>query len=196
MHLLKNRVLAVAAGAAVVVGGADLTAYAAAGHGLLAGHHAGTAVAAKHSPGVHAYEYVIPKHTKAPFRFQAKDLPKGRYSVALSIATRVTVGSGSTEAPFCSVGVKHNPFAVFSYGVFEEINSTSSSDVAINTGSGLINLKHEGAAKITCFGADRTYSNHHSTNLVVFTPLSKVTVGHTRRLHVMASKLGTARLGR
>jgi len=38
MHALKHRVLPVLVGAAVVVGGADLTAYAANGHPLLLGH--------------------------------------------------------------------------------------------------------------------------------------------------------------
>jgi hypothetical protein len=187
MNLLKNRALAVGIGAAIIVTGANLTANAAGGHGLFGGHHA--AGAAHHSSGaVHVYKYVIPKHTQVPFSFQAKDLPKGRYAVTLSIATATSFTGSPLASPFCSVSVAHNPNAVFSYGIFS--NDPTSFDVAINTGSGLAKVAKDGGASVACFGADRTYSNGHSTNLVTFTPISRLTVGKVHRL-VLPSKVAS-----
>lgn len=195
MHPLKNRALAVVAGAVVVVGGADLTAYAAGGHGLFAAHQAGGTPTAAHLPGAHAYEYVIPRHTKVPFEFQAKDLPQGRYSVALSIATRVTDKAPDfTASPFCYVAGGGTTYAVVSYGVLDVADSSGGTEIAINTGSGLVKVGRTGGARITCVNANGTFNSRHSKNVVVFTPLSKVTVGKTHRLAV-ASKAAPAGFG-
>lgn len=54
MHALKNKILPVAVGAAVVVGAANVGAYAADGHPLLLGHannESSTATVANHGPG-------------------------------------------------------------------------------------------------------------------------------------------------
>jgi uncharacterized protein (DUF3084 family) len=197
MDLLANRAVAVAVGATVIVTGANLTAYAAGGHGFFSGHHQAARTAqAKKSHGAHVYEYVIPKHTPAPFEFQAKDLPKGRYAVTLSIATATSVTGSTLASPFCSVAVAHHPYAVFSYGVFSNNVGSSGFDVAINTGSGVAKVAKDGGASVTCILADRTYTNHHSTNLVTFTPISKLTMGKVRALVVPAKVASGTHFGR
>ena len=48
-------------------------------------YQAGGTPTAAHSPGAHAYEYVIPRHTKVPFEFQAKDLPHFEPDIQVSL---------------------------------------------------------------------------------------------------------------
>lgn len=68
MFTLKNRVLPVAVGAAVLVGAANLTAYAANGHALLLGHdnnESHTATVVNHGPG--AALSVVTRDDTPPF---------------------------------------------------------------------------------------------------------------------------------
>lgn len=185
MHLLNNRVIAVGLGAVVLVAGADLTAYATTGHSILGHGHGAAGASAKpaHKPGAHVYEYVVPKHTPVPFEFRAKGLPKGHYTVDLSISTEVDTSGSSIEAPFCGVSTKASPFAVFSFGVLDvQGTTTSSTETAINTASGLVNVASDGGAFFSCTDALHTHNNTHSQNMVVFTPVAKVTRGKLGRV--------------
>ena len=210
MLTLKSKVLPVVVGAAVIVGGANLTAYAANGHAFLLGSHnhaSKTTSLAKSGKGpalslhtskksppfavnsskkvkhlnaatvggldgkvlAHAYRYVIPPSTALPLDLRLNNLPKGRYAVSLNIATS---GTGTPYTPFCGVSDSVTEFAVFSYGV-------SSGTVAINTGNGIATVTKSGDAHVQCdgTGGTDTYNTGGSKNVVILTPLAKVTDG-------------------
>jgi hypothetical protein len=207
---LTGRVLPVVIGAAVVVGAANLTAYAANGHPFLLGgsnseSRTATLTNTGHGPAVafktsksappfsvtshkvvknlnaakvdgldasvigRAYKFVIPSDTAMPFFFQLKGVPKGQYAASLNVGSVAAVGP---ITPFCSLADSTSEFAVVSYGVSP---GSSTDDIAINSASGLVKLARKGEVGIECEGADTTYDTGGSKNIVVLTPLAKVT---------------------
>lgn len=180
-HILKNRVLPVMAGAAIVVGGLNVASYAGNGQHSAATHkpeahgtgfgHAGASAQSlkprkKHPIG--AYTFAVPKNTTLPFEFQLKKLPKGRYAASLDIATTSAAGP---VVPFCSVADSTSPFSVVSYGQDE---GDSTDDLAINSASGIVKLTKKGELALGCQDADQTYNEAGSKNVLVLTPLHKV----------------------
>jgi hypothetical protein len=183
MHqILKNRVLPVMAGAAIVVGGMNVASYAGNGHHSAAAHritaHAtgfGHSAAGPQSlkPKKHpvgAYTFAVPKNTTLPFNFKLKFMPKGRYAASLNIAT-TTATATPPVVPFCSVEDSHSPYAVFSYG--QDFGDTIN-DIAINSASGIIKVAKKGQVGLECSGADETYNTGGSKNVLVLTPLHNV----------------------
>jgi hypothetical protein len=229
MHqILKNRVLPVMAGAAIVVGGLNVASYAADGHPLLLGGNnseshtaslkntgSGPALSvttSKKAPPFsvnshkvvknlnagavdgldakvlgRAYKFAIPKNTPVPFAFQLKGLPKGQYALSLNIATAAATGP---LVPFCNVADSTSQFSVVSYG--QDIGDTTS-DIAINSASGIVKLAKKGQVAVFCDGADTTYNEGGSKNVVVLTPLAKVT---TTKGTALAPPAPKSRFGR
>ncbi len=175
MHALKNNVVAVMAGAAVVVGGLNVASYAVGGHDKAPTHRStvhwaapdrGTPVSAKASHG--AYVFKVPNHTTVPFFFQLKSVPKGRYAASFDVATTSLNGP---VTPFCYVPDSTSPFAITSYG---QDHGDLTDDIAINSASGTVKLAHKGQVGLACQDADETYQDQHSKNVLVLTPLHHV----------------------
>jgi hypothetical protein len=191
MHqILKNRVLPTMAGAAIVVGGLNVASYAGNGHTKTHGTRAGAdssaepfVSSARAVAGLaakvkgHVYRYTIPKHTAMPFGFQMVNLPQGRYAVSLDIASQAATGP---VTPFCNVADSGSQYAVVSYG--QDLGTTTD-DIAINSASGIIRAEKKGEAAIFCNQADGTYNSGGSKNVVVFTPIGKVSTLRGKNLH-------------
>lgn len=184
-HIVKNRVLPVMAGAAVVVGGLNVASYAGNGHHSAAAHratahasgfgHSGAAATQSLKPKkkpIGAYTFAVPRNTTLPFFFQLKHVPKGRYAASLNVAT-TTANPSDPVVPFCSVPDSTSQYAVFSYGQ-AFVDSLSTDVIAINSASGIVKVAKKGEVGLSCDGADQTYNTGHSKNVLVLTPLHKV----------------------
>jgi hypothetical protein len=175
MHAVKNNVVAVMAGAAVVVGGLNVASYAVGGHHKAATHRSavhwatpgrGTPAAAKVRHG--AYVFKVPRHTPLPFFFQLKGVPTGRYVASFDVATTSATGP---VVPFCFVPDSTSPYAITSYG---QDHGDLTDDIAINSASGTVKLAHKGEVGLVCQDADETYNDQHSKNVLVLTPIHHV----------------------
>jgi hypothetical protein len=180
MHALKNNVVAVMAGAAVVVGGLNVASYAIGGHHAAATHRPaahgsamhwtapgrGTPVAAKVRHG--AYVFKVPHHTPLPFFFRLKGVPIGRYVASLNVATTSATGP---VVPFCFVPDSTSPYAITSYG---QDHGDLTDDIAINSASGTVKLAHKGEVGLVCQDADESYNAQKSKNTLVLTPIHRV----------------------
>jgi hypothetical protein len=167
MTSIKRSILPALAGAAVIVGGLDLTAYAGDRHTDHTMASATTTSTTQRAASAgHAFKYVIPKHTTVPFDLRLKGLPVGNYLASFDIAMSTSV----TEPPFCNIEDSSTPFAVRSFG-------TVSDGVAHNSASGLVHVTRVGDARVVCDAGDTTINLFHSQNYVVLTPATKVTRG-------------------
>ena len=104
MRILKNRILPVVLWAVVVVGGVDLTAYAAHGHPAVLGHsHAESRAATRAGGGsVTVYTYSLPQVADSRhFSMTFPNLPKGRrYLASYWVQGDMTV---STDGLLCEL---------------------------------------------------------------------------------------------
>ena len=171
---LSRSLLPAIAGAALIVGGLDLTAYARddqATHDAThqathdATHDTAARGAAAPRPG-HAFKYLIPKGTTVPFGFRLKGLPKGNYLASYDIAMSTSVD----DPPLCNISDSRTPFAVRGFGTVHD-------GVSHSVASGLVHVARRGDAGISCDQGDTTITLFHSQNYVVLTPVTKVTVG-------------------
>jgi hypothetical protein len=186
-HLLKDRILPVLAGAAVVVAGLNLASYAANGDsarylgrtatrtnpfGAAGVHTASTTGSARTQAG--AYVYRIPKATTLPFLIRLKGVPAGKYAASFDIGT---ISASGPIAPFCYVADSVSTYSVVSYG--QDIGAVTR-DVAVSSASGIVKLVNNNDVAIGCNYADHTFQKGGSKNVVVLTPLHHVvtTKGH------------------
>lgn len=167
MNTIKRSLLPALAGAALIVGGLDLTAYARDDHAAQGTGHdtAARAASATPQPG-HAFKYLIPRDTTVPFGFRLKGLPKGNYLASYDIAMSTSVD----DPPLCNISDSRTPFAVRGFGVVHD-------GVSHSVASGLVHVARRGDAGVSCDQGDTTINFVHSQNYVVLTPVTKVTVG-------------------
>ncbi len=168
MTIITRSLLPALAGAAVIVGGLDLTAYAGDSHATA---NTTTKSASERRPPDarrvgQAFKYVIPKDTTVPFAFRLKALPAGNYLASYDIAINTSV----EEPPLCTIGDSRTPFAVRGFG-------TVSDGVSHSVASGLVHVERTGDARVSCDEGDTMINFLGSQNYVVLTPVTKVSPG-------------------